>query len=136
MACPQGTTIRYDLDLNTDPENGRVKVDQLLTFCLIINGSVITGTVDQLGVPLTGTNVPLANGVDSVTLDFRWGASRVILRGFTFPESAERREYVGRFNAVTPLAETDPRETANKSASSTSVAPDPGDVGTGAGQQT
>jgi len=139
MSCPPGTTIRYDIFFRTfpNPTTHVVKVDELLTFCLTITGTNITGTVNSI-VTLTGTNQPLAAGVDAISLIFRWGNTRVFAEGFTFPDSAGRREILLRFTARAPVA-LNPREESQETTEATLVTlapPDEGDTGTGTGQQT
>ena len=135
MSCPPGTTIRYDIFFRTfpHPTTHVVKVNELLTFCLIINGTSITGTVNSIA-NVTGTNQTLTNGVDRITLVFRWGNTKVFVDGFTFPESALRRECLVKFTARTPLREDEQQTT--ETALVTLRPPDVGDTGTGTGTQT
>jgi hypothetical protein len=140
MACPPGTTIRYDIFFRTfpDPINHFVKVDELLTFCLNINGTTITGTVNSIA-NVTGTNQALVGGVERITLGFPWGATRVIVEGFTFPDNAGRRELLVTFRAIPPdgvVTAAAPQGTTPTASALVLVAPDVGDTGTGTGQQT
>ena len=141
MSCPPGTTIRYDIFFRTfpHPTTHVVKVDELLTFCLTISGTTITGTVNSI-VPLNGTNETLnaQAQVDRISLNFRWGNTRVFAEGFTFPDSAGRRECLLRFTARAP-GPPDSREESPETTETTLTTlapPDEGDTGTGTGQQT
>ena len=139
MSCPPGTTIRYDIFFRTFPNamTHVVKVDERLTFCLTISGTTITGTVNSI-VTLDGTNQPLAAGVDAISLNFRWGNTRVFADGFTFPESGGRREILLRFTARAPgfLNSREESPETTETTLDTLVPPDEGDTGTGTGQQT
>lgn len=134
MACPAGTTIQYNLDLFTDPREGQMRPESHFTFCLIINGNTVTGVVDELGVPVTGTNFVLGkSGLHRITLNFFWSPSVISLQGFTFPESGRRREFLARFVAFEP--DTDFSGGDDKDVR-VLVGPDPGETGTGTGNNT
>lgn len=138
MACPSGTTHRYVLFLHTHPhpDTGAVRVRGRFTFCLVINSQTgaITGVVDESRVAVTGTNLPIGGtDIHRMTLEFFWNPSRVILDGFTFPESGGRREFVGRFIAVAPIRNLSEEEEAR---ARMFVGPDPGESGTGNGNNT
>jgi len=140
MACPPGTTIRYDIFFRTfpNPLNHVVKVDELLTFCLNITGTSITGTVNSIA-NVTGTNQALAGGVERITLGFPWGATRVIVDGFTFLNNAGFRECLVNFRAIPPdgvVPAPDGQGTTPTTSAIVLVPPDVGDTGTGTGQQT
>src|SRR5215213_3536061 len=132
MACPQGT-IRYDIFFRTFPDQTThvVKVDELLTFCLMINGATVTGTVNSIA-NVTGTNQVLAAGVERISLSFPWGNTKVSVDGFTFPGPAGRRKCLVEFSAL-PLDGVVPLQNAQvttATALAIAQAPDPGDTGT------
>jgi hypothetical protein len=146
MPCPADTTIQYNIRLHTDPQTTQVKLNRQLTFCLKINGANITGKVLELGVDLIGDNVAISTDVDAITLRFPWAPSFVTIRGFTFPDSGNRREILGRFIAtdlkeapVRVSADADPPEAADPPAPPPPPpppGPDSGDTGTGTGTTT
>ena len=135
MACPQGT-IRYDIFFRTFPDQAThvVKVDELLTFCLLINGPTVTGTVNSI-TNVTGTNQVLTAGVERISLSFPWGNTKISLDGFTFPGPAGRRKCVVEFSALQADGAV-PLQTQTTTATVVALAPDVGDTGTGTGTQT
>lgn len=138
MACPDGTTIQYDVDMRTNPVSGQVKIDERLTFCLIITSGAISGTIEQLpGVILKGTNRDLGDQVDRITLQFDWSPSRIDLQGFTFPAAGGRRRFLAEFNAVEPAGGSSvPDDSRATQAALPPPGPDVGDTGTGNGTTT
>lgn len=138
MACPDNTTIQYTITFNSDPSAGHVKTHGQFTFCLVIDGNDITGTVDELGVTLSGQKMDLNFGVERIVLTFAWSPSRVTIRGFTSPDAGGRRELIGRWIASALPAESiegDDRQQA-AAALPPPVGPDVGETGTGTGQST
>lgn len=134
MTRPAGTTIQYNLNLFTDPRDGQLRPEGHFTFRLTIDGNIITGVVDELGVPVTGTNFAHGqSGIHRVTLNFLWSPSFISMKGFTFPETGSRREFMGRFVAFEP-------ETVSLSGDEKDVrvnpGPDIGETGTGTGNNT
>jgi hypothetical protein len=131
MAC-SGTEKEWTFDTITDPRNGRPSKSATLIFCLKIDNGVITGSAFD-GVSrerlsdVTGTSEPILDtGLSLMTLGFTWGPSDVMMAGFTFTTAADITHFQGRFRAFHPF-----------NAPITLLdAPDPGDTGTGTGQQT
>ena len=139
MACPGNTTIQYTITLNSDPDNaGQVKTRGQFTFCLVINGNDITGTVDELGVTLSGQKMDLNSGVERMALTFAWHPSRVTIRGFTSPDAGGRRELIGRWIASARPAESVEEDDRQEAAAAVvpPLGPDVGETGTGTGQST
>lgn len=133
MPCPSDTTIQYNIDLHTDPVGGQVNVEGHFTFCLKIEDEAITGLVEELSEPLTGTNEVLGpSDVHRISLQFFWEPSQISLEGFTYPESGNRREFLGRFNASAPEGLLKARAVREQLLQG----PDSGDTGTATGTQT
>lgn len=135
MTGPEGIQITYTLDLQTNPVEGEVKASGRFRFSLTIKGNDITGVVEELSVPVTGTNHVIGGELDvhRMILEFLWAPSIISLEGFTYGETGERREFVGKFDAIannTRAAGTD------EGGVQLFQGPDPGDTGTGTGQQT
>jgi hypothetical protein len=142
MACPDVTTHRFTITMRTDPENGRVFVEEDLFFCLVIpdlpidEDTYITGIIDGLPDPVTG-KLMLTGQTDVyiIILEFNWDTSHILMVGCIYQESGTRFEFVGRFFAS---ERTDGFSPGGDEGVRTNMVngPDPGDTGTGTGQQT
>jgi hypothetical protein len=121
-----------------------------LTFCLIIQADRITGIVDELSVQgqppvqVTGRKEIIRaddpptlpdTGIYRYTLEFNWDASRIFMDGFSSPENDGRRKFLGRFIAGPRTDGFVPRSEEGARANLLG-GPDPGETGTGTGQQT
>jgi hypothetical protein len=136
MACPQGT-IRYDIFFRTFPDQNThvVKVDELLTFCLTINGGKITGTVNSI-TDVTGTHQLVISGVERITLSFRWGRTKIFAEGFIFLSASGLSKVLVEFSALRPDGVAPQQDAQAKASAIALLPPDEGDTGTGTGQQT
>jgi hypothetical protein len=123
--------------MKTDPLHGRRYVEETLVFCLRIEGNAITGEVfDSQGVRLssvTGTHIPFGPMERAfMSLAFKWEPSEILVAGFSFKSGSTK--FQGRFisSAITDAPNIDEGAQADLLGSG----PDPGDTGTGTGQQT
>jgi hypothetical protein len=147
MACPADTKNPFTIVMSTDPADGRVFVEKTLHFCLNLNlpavgappeqksaETPITGTVDDLSVPVTGTRISTGvRDVSFVILEFDWAPSHVFMSGIIFPDAGGRILFAGRFLTAAHLDGF----TAEGGADAVVFqGPDPGDTGTGTGSQT
>lgn len=120
----------WTIDFKSDPRNGKKYVEETLVFCLRIDetsGDVIGEVFDTAGTKLsdvTGRSVPTGQmRVNFIGLAFTWDPSDVFLAGMTFVAGSVTF-ISGRF--ITEAA----------AGPSLFVGPDPGETGTGTGQQT
>jgi hypothetical protein len=126
--------------------NDVTKEDIILIFCLTFDKFLVTGTVsDELGKPVstdksvTGISIHDSRpGKDFTTLNFRWDkgakAIKISMVGFVFvDDDDEVRRFQGKFIAL--AAGSSLAEEGGESARAM-LSPDPGETGTGNGNQT
>lgn len=129
MACVDPFK-EWTINFKSDPQNGKKYVEQTLVFCLRIDetsGEVSGEVFDTPGTKLsdvTGRRVPTGNTeVNFMSLAFTWDPSDVFFAGMTYV-SGSVTLILGRF------------KTEDATGPSLFVGPDPGETGTGTGQQT